>query len=142
MAEITENYHMTCFQPHCWWATSLAELILGVLQTDQPGVQLRDTDVIISSGPWHMRTAALKGKVSAPRFDFVHLILHFYDYNMDVEVLLPANLCLVTLLSSEQCSQFERFRLQHAQMVNKTSRFKTNLNDSNAEVSRVKRNTL
>ena len=32
---------------------------------------------------------------------------------MHVEGLLSANLCLVTLLSSEQCSQFERFRLQH-----------------------------
>jgi len=29
---------------------------------------------------------------------------------MHVEGLLPATLCLVTLLKSEQCSQFERFR--------------------------------
>ena len=44
-----------------------------------------------------------------------------------VEGLVPANLCLVTLLlSSEQCSQFERFRLQHVQMVNKTSVSKQN----------------
>jgi len=27
--------------------------------------------------------------------------------------LLPANLCLVTTLSSDQCSQFERFLLQY-----------------------------
>ena len=27
----------------------------------------------------------------------------------------------VNLLSAEQCSQFERFRLQHVQMVSKTS---------------------
>ena len=36
---------------------------------------------------------------------------------MHVEGLLPANLCLVTVLSSEQCLQFERFRQQHVQMV-------------------------
>jgi len=39
-----------------------------------------------------------------------------YNY---VQVLLPANLCLVILLSSEQCSKFEGFRLQHVQMANK-----------------------
>ena len=38
-----------------------------------------------------------------------------------VEGLLLANLRLVTLLSSEQYSQFERFRLQHDQLINKTS---------------------
>ena len=46
---------------------------------------------------------------------------------MHVEGLLPASLCLVTLLISQQCSQFERFHLQPAQMVNKTSSFKTEL---------------
>ena len=46
---------------------------------------------------------------------------------MYVEGLLPSNLCLVTLLNSEQCLQFERFRLQHIQMVDKTSIFKTKL---------------
>ena len=40
-----------------------------------------------------------------------------------VEGLRPAILCLETLLSSEVCSQFERFHLQHVQMVNKTSSF-------------------
>ena len=32
---------------------------------------------------------------------FLHLMLHSSNYNMHVEGLLPANLCLVTLLSSE-----------------------------------------
>ena len=54
-----------------------------------------------------------------------HLILHSYDYNRHAEGLLPANLCLVTLLNSEQCSTLERFRLQHVEKVNKTSSFKT-----------------
>ena len=36
---------------------------------------------------------------------------------MHVEGSLPANLCLVTLLSSVQCLQFERFRQQNVQMV-------------------------
>ena len=58
---------------------------------------------------------------------------------MHVESLQPANLCLVTLLSSEQCSQFERVRLQHVQMVNKTSSFKTRLM---TEASNVNCNTL
>ena len=48
----------------------------------------------------------------------------------------------INLLSSEQCSQFERFRLQHVQMVNKTSSFKTKCIGNNAEASRVNRNTL
>ena len=39
---------------------------------------------------------------------------------MHVDCLLAAKLCLVTLLNLEQCSQFQRFRLQHVQMVNKT----------------------
>ena len=73
---------------------------------------------------------------------FFHLILRTYDYHMHVEGLLPANLCLITLLSSEQCSQFERFCLQHVQMVNKTSRFKTKLIGNNAKGSRVNYNTI
>ena len=32
---------------------------------------------------------------------FVHLILFSYDYNMHVESLLSANVCLVILLSSQ-----------------------------------------
>ena len=60
---------------------------------------------------------------------------------MHVEGLLPANSYLVILLSSEQCSQFERFCLQHIQMVTKTSKFKTKLIGNNAEASRVNCNT-
>ena len=56
---------------------------------------------------------------------------------MHVEGLLPANLCLVSLLSSEQCSQFERFCLQPVQMVNKTSSFKTKLIVNNVEASQL-----
>ena len=37
------------------------------------------------------------------------------------------SLCSVTLWNSEQCSQFERFRWQCVQMVNKTSSFETKL---------------
>ena len=55
---------------------------------------------------------------------------------------LHSNLCFVILLSSEQCSQFERFQLQHVLMVNKTSNFKTKLTGNNAEVCTVNRNTL
>ena len=55
-----------------------------------------------------------------PRFNLVHLTLHPYDYNTHVEGLLPSKLGLVTLFSSEQCLQFERFCLQHIQIVNKT----------------------
>ena len=51
---------------------------------------------------------------------FFHLILHSYDYNMHVERLLPASLRLVTLLSLEQCAQFDIFHMQYAQIVNKT----------------------
>ena len=53
---------------------------------------------------------------------------------MRVEGLLFANLYLVTLLSSEQCFQF--------QMLNKTSSFKKKLTTIIAEASRVNRNTL
>ena len=38
----------------------------------------------------------------APRFNFLNLLLYSYDYKMYVEGLLPAYLCLVTLLCSEQ----------------------------------------
>ena len=47
-------------------------------------------------------------------------MLRYYDYNMHVEGLLSANLCLVTVLIPEQCSQFEIFRLQPVKMANKT----------------------
>ena len=67
------------------------------------------------------------GGVSVLRFYFVHLILCSYDYNMHFESLMSANLCLVTLLSLEQYLQLERFCLQHVQMVNKRSGFKTKL---------------
>ena len=50
---------------------------------------------------------------------FIHLILRSYDYNMLVGGLRVVNLCFVTLLSSERCSQFDRFHLQHVQIVNK-----------------------
>jgi len=55
---------------------------------------------------------------------FSHSILGSYDDSTNVEGLLSASLCLVNLLSSEQCSQFDRFRLQHVKIVNKTSRKK------------------
>ena len=47
---------------------------------------------------------------------FFNLPLPSYDNNTHVECLLSANLYLVSLLSSEQCSQFGIFRVQ---MVNK-----------------------
>ena len=56
---------------------------------------------------------------------------------MYVEGFLPASLCLVTLFNSEPCSQFERFHLQHVQMVNKTSSFKTKLLGYDAKASRI-----
>ena len=56
---------------------------------------------------------------------------------MHVEGLLPADLCLLTLLISEQCSQFERFFPQHVQMVNKTSSFKTKLLGNYSEAGKV-----
>ena len=55
----------------------------------------------------------LRRKCQLVRFIFIYLILRSYDLNMHVEGLLPANLCLVTLWTSGQCSQFERFHLQH-----------------------------
>ena len=39
------------------------------------------------------------------------LLVRSYDYTIHVEGLLPATLCLVILLSSKQCSQFEQNRL-------------------------------
>ena len=54
---------------------------------------------------------------------------------MHVEGLLPASVSLVTLLSSEQSSQFERFRVQHVQVANNTSSFKIKLIGSIAEKS-------
>jgi len=63
----------------------------------------------------------LKESVPAPRVYLFHLMLHSYDYNIHVEILLTLSLCLFSLLSSEQCSQFERFHLQHVEMVNKTN---------------------
>ena len=56
--------------------------------------------------------------------------------------MLKVYLCLVTLLSLEQCLQFENFHLQHIEMVNKTSSFKMILICNNAEASRINRNTL
>ena len=77
-----------------------------------------------------------------PRFYFVAFNGTFLDYNVHVEGLLPASLCLATLLSLEQCFQIKRYRLQHVQMVNKTSSIKTELIGSNAEVSRVNHSSL
>ena len=70
---------------------------------------------------------------------FYYLI---YGLITTTESLLPAHLCLVTLFSTEQCSQLERFLPQHVQMVNKTSIFITELTGNFAETSRVNRNTL
>ena len=42
----------------------------------------------------------VNARVAAHRFHFCHLILRSYDYNMYVEGLLPAKLCLVNLLSN------------------------------------------
>jgi len=53
-----------------------------------------------------------------------------------VDCLQPGSLCLVTLLTLEKNLQFERIRLQHIKMVNKTSSVKTKLIDSNVEASR------
>ena len=53
-------------------------------------------------------TNSINISVSAPRYYVLHLILSSYDYNMHVEGLLPVKMCLVTLLSSEQCLQFEK----------------------------------
>ena len=58
---------------------------------------------------------------------------------MHVEGLLPDNVGLFYFLRSVQCSQYERFRLQHVQMVNNTSSFKPKLIGNNADASRVNR---
>ena len=63
---------------------------------------------------------------------FSHLKLLSCDYNMHVEGVLPVNLCLLTVIM-----QFERFRLQHVKMVNRTPSFRTKLIGNNAEASRV-----
>ena len=53
----------------------------------------------------------MKANVPAPRFNCVHLKLRSCDYSTHVDGLLPASLCLATLLSSEQCSHLVGFRL-------------------------------
>ena len=45
------------------------------------------------------------------------------DRDVHVKGLLPANLCSVTLLSSEQCSQFNRFHSQYIQKVKQNTQF-------------------
>ena len=74
-----------------------------------------------------VRCCTLKARVTAPRFYLG---------------LLPAKLCLVTLFSSEQYSQFERFHPKHVEIVSKTSRFKTKLIGNNAEMGWVKINPI
>ena len=59
-------------------------------------------------------------QVTAAGFLLFYLILSRYDYDMHVDSLLPGQLCLAILFSSEQCLQVERVCLQHVQMVNKT----------------------
>ena len=49
-------------------------------------------------------------------------------YNLHIDDLLTANVCLVSLLNSEQ---FVRFCVQHVKMVNKTSGFKANMTGTN-----------
>ena len=83
----------------------------------------------------------LKGPYQRLGFIF-QLISRSCDNNVHVEGLLPTNLCLFILLSSEQCSQSERFRLQHFEMVNKTSCFRTKSTGNNADMTKVNRNTL
>ena len=75
----------------------------------------------------------------APRFCLFssYYVLINTSLQLHVEGLVPANLCLVMLLSSTRCSQFARFRLQHITIVNKTSSFKTKLIGNNAGVSRI-----
>ena len=62
------------------------------------------------SDEWQL-LAPINVRVTTPRFSFF-MYYYVHDYNMHVEGLLPANLCLVTLLSLEQCSLFDRFHLQ------------------------------
>ena len=68
---------------------------------------------------------------------FLSFNLRSCDYNMSIDGLLPAHLCLVTSSSSEQCSQLERFFRQRVQMVNKISSFIPELTGNIAETSRV-----
>ena len=89
---------------------------------------------------FHKRWILLKQVFQLLGLISFHLLWCSCDYNIHVEGLLPANLWSVILLILEQCLQFERFRLQHVQKVNKTSHFKTNLTGNNAEASRVNRN--
>ena len=77
-----------------------------------------------------------------PRFYFLNLILRFYDYITHVGGLLSPSFWLITLLSSAQCSQFERFHVLPIQMVNKTSSFKTKLIGNNVKPNKVNCNTL
>ena len=61
---------------------------------------------------------------------------------MHVEGLVPEYLYLVTLLSSEQDEEFERFCLQLIQIINRTSSFKIKWIGNNAKASRVNHNSL
>ena len=69
-----------------------------------------------------------QARASAPRCISSFNILRYYDYSVHGENVLATHLCLVTLLNSEQCSQFERFCLHHAQMINKHSQYKNKIN--------------
>ena len=109
---IKENYWKTSIcRKHWAWGQSIRGDLLSVL---------RDTSLVcrtwfsyciaslcclsnfISVSFWTTKLELLiKAKVAAPRVLFVHLSLHSFDYNRHVEGFLLANLCLVTLLSSE-----------------------------------------
>ena len=49
---------------------------------------------------------------------------------------------VISLLSREQCPQFERIRLEHVQMVNKTSSLKGTFIGNNAESIIIIRSAL
>jgi len=67
---------------------------------------------------WERRRESLKGMVPAPSgYLFFHLVLRSYD----CYTYFACQLVFITVLISEQCSQFERVILKHVQMVNKTS---------------------
>ena len=68
---------------------------------------------------------------------FSCLVVRSYDYNMHVEGLLRANCFLSYFIKLEKSSQFERFHLQHVQMVNKISSFKTTLIGNNVRACSV-----
>ncbi len=91
--------------------TSLGQLSLGPSKQALP---IKALKCVCSS--------FLKGRYQILRFMF-RLPLRSHDYNRHPEDLLSANLCLVTLLSSEQFPQFEIFCLQHVQLVNKQTNF-------------------